>query len=402
MSTPASAPHDVPFLDVVDPKFEFASPEVAHAQATSWYARSPMGLLVLRYAEAQDLLRDPRLNRLGKRFMVMNGVVDGPIYDWFVPMIANQGGADHRRLRGLLNRAFTPRMVSNLQPFIRAIVERLMDRLQTVETCEFVEDFANSLPLAVMCQLLGVPEEDFEVFRDWTTDIGLVFSLAHGGDIPARVEAAVVGLTKYADSLIRSKAEAPGDDLVSAMVAAQQVEHRVSEEELRNLLVTLVFAAHDTTRLQLANAMVTFAEHPDQWQLLARHPELTDQAVEEVIRWCPSTSFLGRVVAVDFDYQGVHLPKETFLMICVVPAQRDPRVFERGDAFDITILRQTPLLQFGVGPHYCLGAALARVELREALPALASRLGPPTVAGPVSWRPPIGLRGPYALPLRFG
>jgi len=402
MSAPVSAPHAVPFLNVVDPEFDFGSPEVAQAQAASWYANSPIGLMVLRYAEAQDLLRDQRLDHNGKRFMETNGIVDGPIYDWFVPMIANHDGAEHRRLRGLVNRAFTPRTVSNLRPFIRVTVEHLIDRLCTVETCEFVEDFANSLPLAVMCQLLGVPEEDFETFRAWTTDIGLVFSLAHGGDIPARVEAAVVGLNAYVDSLIQKKAAAPGDDLVSAMIAAQQVEHRVSEEELRNLLVTLVFGAYDTTRLQLANAMVAFAGHHDQWRLLARYPELTDQAVDEVMRWFPATAMAYRFPTVDFDYRGVRLPKDTFLMVCVVPVQRDPRVFERGDAFDITIPRQTPPVQFGGGPHYCLGAALARTELQEALPALASRLGPPTITGPVSWRPPIGLQGPYALPLRFG
>lgn len=402
MSAPVSTPFDAPFLDVLDPKFDFGSPDVAQAQAVSWYANSPIGLMVLRYAETQELLRDPRLNHNGKRYMEMNGVVDGPIYDLFVPVIVNQDGADHRRLRGLINRAFTPRTISDLRPFIRATVEHLIDRLQTVETCEFVEDFANSLPLAVMCQLLGMPEEDFEVFRAWTTDIGLVFSLAHGGDIRARVEAAVLGLTGYVDSLIRSKTEAPGDDLVSAMIAAQQVEHLVSEEELRNLLVSLVFGAHDTTRLQIANAMIAFADHHDQWQLLAHHPELTDQAVEEVMRWYPAATMSYRFPTMDFEYQGVHLPKESFIMICVVPVQRDPRVFEHGDAFDITIPRQTPPVQFGGGPHYCLGAALARAQLQEGLSALTSRLGPPTIVGPFSCRPTIGLQCPYTLPLRFG
>jgi cytochrome P450 len=167
-----SAPHAVPFLNVVDPKFDFASPEVAQAQAASWYAHSPIGLLVLRYTEAQELLRDPRLDHNGKRFMEMYGIVDGPIYDWFVSMISCHDGASHRRLRGLVNKAFTPRTVSRLQPFIRATAERLIARLRTVETCEFVEDFANSLQLAVMCQLLGVPEEDVETFRDWSTDLG--------------------------------------------------------------------------------------------------------------------------------------------------------------------------------------------------------------------------------------
>lgn len=397
----AAVPNSIPFLNIADPNFDSGSPEVASAREASWYAQSPVGLLVLRYAEIQDLLRDPRLDHNGKGYLELNGVFDGPVYDWFVPMIVNHDGAEHRRLRGLVNRAFTPRMISDLRPFIRAIVERLADRLQTMQTCDFVEDFANSLPLAVMCQLLGVPEEEFERFRTWTTDISLVFSLGQGGDVRARVEAAVVGLNEYADSLIRAKTAAPADDLISALTAAQ-TEHRVSAEELRNLVVTLVFAAHDTTRHQLSNAMVAFADHHDQWRLLGSQPELTEQAVDEVMRWYPASNTLYRSPTTDFDYQGVHLAKGTFLTMCLIPAQRDPRVFERGDTFDITVPRSAPTLQFGGGPHYCLGAALARAELREALPALASRLGPPTIVGPVSWRPPLGVQGPHALPLRFG
>src|SRR5215470_18452007 len=190
-----SVPNDVPFLNVVDPKFRFSNPEVALAQARSWYAESPIGLLVLRYAEAQELLRDPRLTFNGKTYLEKNGIFDGPIYDWLVPMISSRNGDDHRRLRGLVNRAFTPRMINNLRPFIRAIAEHLTDHLVTVRSCEFVDDFANKLPMAVMCRLLGVPEEDFDKFRTWTSDITFVFSLAHGGDLQARVEAAVVGLT---------------------------------------------------------------------------------------------------------------------------------------------------------------------------------------------------------------
>jgi cytochrome P450 len=401
LTSPSASPA-IPFLDIFDPNFDSGSAEVARAREASWYAQSPLGLLVLRYAQIQELLKDPRLDHNGKGYMEMNGVFDGPIFDWFVPMIVNQDGAEHRRLRGLVNRAFTPRMISDLRPFIRATVERLADRLRAMRTCEFVEDFANSLPLAVMCQLLGVPEKDFESFRAWTTDISLVFSLGQDDGVRARVEAAVIGLNEYAESLIQDKAAAPADDLVSALVEAQRVEHRVSAEELRNLVVTLVFAAHDTTRHQLSNAMVAFADHPDQWRLLGNHPELAEQAVEEVMRWCPASNTAYRCAAVDFDYQGLHLTKGTFLTMCVIPAQRDPRAFENGDAFDISIRRSTPTLQFGGGPHYCLGAALARAELCEALPALATRLGPPTIIGPLSWRPPLGVLGPHALPLRFG
>jgi cytochrome P450 len=333
--------------------------------------------------------------------MEMNGVFEGPAYDWFVPMIVNHDGEDHRRLRGLVNKAFTPRMINNLRPFIRANAEEFAEHLASSEESDFVEEFANKLPLAVMCRMLGVPPEDYETFRTWTTDLGLVFSLSAGNDVRLRVESAVLGLNDYVDGLVRSKRDDPADDLISALVAAQAEDGRVSQEELRNLLVTLVFAAHDTTRHQLANAMVAFAAHPDQWVLLGERPELADQAVDEVIRWLPSVGTVYRFAGEDFDYQELRIERDAYLTICTILAQRDPRVFDDGDRFDCTVRREVGPLQFGGGPHHCLGAALARTELSEALPVLAGRLSPPTVVGRLSWRGPIGIRGPERLPLSF-
>lgn len=399
MSTPTET---APFLDILDPDFNFYSAEVTLAQERNWYANSPLGIVVLRYAEAQELLRDQRLDHNGRGYVEMNGVFDGPIYDWFVPMIVNHDGEHHRRLRGLVSKAFTPRMINNLRPFIRTQAELLADRMGSAEEIEFIEDFANPLPLAVMCELLGVPPEDYDDFRVWTTDIGLVFSLAHGGDIRERVEAAIVGLYGYVDSLLDQKRSAPGEDLISALLDALATHPDVSLDELRNLIVTLVFAAHDTTRHQLANALVTFTEHPAQWTLLGRRPELADQAVEEVMRWHPSVTSVYRFAAEDFDYHGLHFTRGAFVMMGTPAVHRDPRVFSNANSFDITRTREALPIQFGGGPHHCLGSALARAELAEALPAMAGRLDPPVVTGPVTWRPTTGIYGPNVLPLRFG
>jgi cytochrome P450 len=398
----AATSSNIPFLNIIDPEFDFRGPEMIAAQNGNWYAESPIGLLVLRYTEAQALLRDQRMNHDGESYLATNGVVDGPIFDWFVAMIVNHDGEHHRRLRGLVNKAFTPRMVNNLRPFIRSTAERLVDQVAKADECNFVDDFADPLPLAVLSELLGVPPADHSTFRRWTTDIGLVFSLAHGGDIRARVEAAVTGLYGYVNGLIAEKRVKPGNDLISALVAAQRDDGQVNEEELRNLVVTLVFAAHDTTRHQLSNAMVAFAQHPEQWTLLAQQPDLIGKAVEEVIRWCPSTGSVYRFATEDFEYRGLHLKTGTMVTVLVVPTQRDPHVFPDGHLFDITATRQAAPIQFGAGPHHCLGAALARAELGEALPALTERLGPPIIAGPVAWHPPLGIHGPTTLPLRFG
>jgi cytochrome P450 len=175
----------------------------------------------------------------------------------------------------------------------------------------------------------------------------------------------------------------------------------VSAAELRNLVVTLVFAAHDNTRDQFGNALVAFAEYPEQWTLLGEHPDLSAQATEEVIRWGPSATTLFRFAAQDFAYQGLPIARDSFLMVGAAIAQRDPRVYLDGHSFDITIRRKEYPVQFGGGPHHCLGAALARAELSEALPVLARRLKPPRIAGPVTWKPAIGIHGPSRLPLSF-
>jgi cytochrome P450 len=390
-----------PFLDVTDPHFDFHSAEVVDARERSWYAESPIGILVLRYAQAQELLRDQRLTHNGKGYMELNGVFDGPVYDWFVPAIVNQDGERHRLLRGLVGNVFTPRMIHKLRPFIRAQAEQLAEQVADAGEVEFVEEVATPLPFVVMCELLGVPREDYAEFRRWSSDIGLVFSLAHGGDIAKRVEAAVIGLYQYADSLLHKKKTAPVDDLISGLVAAQESESLIGWEELRNLVVSLVFAAHDTGRHQLAKAVATFAEYPDQWTLLGQRPELAAQAVEEVMRWSPAVTNVYRFAEEGFEYDGLHVTEGTFLTLCVPTVQRDPLVFPTGQSFDITAVREAGVLQFGSGPHYCLGAALARAELSETLPVFASRLTPPVITGPVTWSPPLGLHGPETLPVRF-
>ncbi|BFU45519.1 cytochrome P450 [Krasilnikovia sp. MM14-A1004] len=391
---------DLPFLDITAPDFRFDSPAVAAAREASWCATTPMGLIVLRYAEMHQLLRDPRLAQNGERYLDLMGISDGPLYDWFVPMILHRQGTDHLRLRRLVSKAFAPRMIEDLRPFMRDAAAELTGALADRDECEFMADFADPMPVRVMSALLGVPAEDYDLFRRWSTDVGLVFSF-NLPQVRSRVEEAVVGLHAYVDSLIEQRRADPRDDLLSALIAAEESGERLSTRDLRNLAVTLVFAGHDTTRNQLGLALVTFAAHPDQWRLLGARPELVPQAVEEVMRWSPSVPTNFRFAVEDLDLYGVHVPAGTFLMLGTQAASRDPRVHSDGDRFDITLARETPHLTFGGGPHFCLGAATARAEIAESLSALTSRLGPPSITAPVPWRPPTALYGPESLPLRF-
>ncbi|GAA1799176.1 cytochrome P450 [Planosporangium flavigriseum] len=395
---------DAPFLDVTDPKFRFDSPAVAEARELSWYAKTPLGLLVLRYAEAQGVLRDLRFAPSGERYLALQGISEGPLYDWFVSIILHRTGDDHLRLRRLVTKAFTPRMMEGFRPFMRdrasQLAERIAARTSTTGECEFMDEFADPLPVAVMCELLGVPAEDYHLFRRWSTDVGLVFSF-NLADVHTRAEAAVIGLYEYLDRLIALRRAEPRDDLLSALIAAEETGDRLSTDELRNLAVALVFAAHDTTRNQLGHAMVAFAAHPDQWHLLGKRPELATQAVEEVMRWAPTVPTTFRFALEDVQLNGVDLPAGSFVLVCAQAANRDPRVFPGGSRLDITRQLEAAHLTFGGGPHYCLGAATARTEIAAALSVLTSRFDPPSHAGPVAWRAPTGLYGPERLPLRF-
>lgn len=392
---------DIPFLDIFAPEFSFEDPAVAEARRESWYARTPRGIVVLRHEEASELLRDRRLVKGPERYLAWHNVSEGPFYDWWTSMLSSQPPADHSRIRGLVNKAFTPRAVERLRPFMRATADSLAERIEPEQTCEFVAAFADPLPAYVMCALLGVPAEDYDTFHRCSRGIGLAYSRDLSTHLP-EVEAALVALSDYVGPLIAERRERLGDDLLSRLIQAEEAGEKLTTEELRNLVLLLVWAGQDTTARQIGRALLAFAEHPDQWTLLANRPELALQAVDETLRWSPQSRSMIRFAASDVEYRGVHIAEGSMVSLCVVTANRDPAAFERAENFDITVAREARHLAFSAGIHYCLGVSVARLEMAEGLVALTSRFGPPVVAGPVRWRPPVALiQGPDALPVRF-
>ncbi|MYS86623.1 cytochrome P450 [Embleya scabrispora] len=393
----------VPFLDITVPDFVWDSPEVAEARERSWVAETPLGLLVLRYAEAHSLSRDARLVSGFRDVVDLVGPGEGLVRDFMRDFMQSLEGPDHRRLRGLVTHAFTARRIAALQPFVRATAERLADELAAGGERDFVDAFADPLPAAVVCELLGFPPADYATVGRWCRNTNLVLALGPDQSRVAEVEEGLAGMYDYFDTVIRERQAKPGDDLFSDILRAEQEDGALDDRELRTLIATLLVAGYQTTSHQLGHAMVAFAAHPEQWWLLREQPDLVTQAVEEVLRWCPTTTVVAtKSAAEDFSVNGYPISKGTPVWLCAHSAQRDPLVFEGGDAFDITVRREASPLAFGGGAHYCLGAALARVELAEAFAALAARLGPPEVAGPITWRPSTGVSGPDLLPLRFG
>jgi cytochrome P450 len=395
----AVAPDQVPYLDILAPDFRPDAPEVIAAREANWYARTPLGIAVLRYEQVSELLSDRRFAHMLAEGLRALGVSSGPLYDWVTSSIINTEGADHSRLRRLVSKAFTPRAVAALRPRMREVATQLVDQFAAAGRCEFMSDFADLYSTRIICEMLAVPAEQQADFRRWADLLSLTFSpevVQHR----KQIEAALAELYQTVDVLVEYRRNQPGPDLLSALIAAEEAGDRLSARELQLMVSVLLFAGHDTTRTQLGGAMALFIDHPQQWRLLAERPELAEQATDEVLRVAPVTSLSGRTATQTLTFRGLEIPAGTTIFMVTYPANTDPTVFGTA-AFDITARRPAPQLTFGGGIHYCLGAALAKAEIAEALPILARRMHDPELAEPVQWRPHSGPSGPRRLLVRF-
>jgi cytochrome P450 len=232
---------DIALFDILDPAFRVDSPEVRAAADAGWWARTPIGIAVLRYQECLALLRDWRLRHGSLDRLAAYGVTSGLFTDWLRTMLLNLEGHPHQRQRRLVSKAFTQRSVDMLRPFMRAKAHELIDGVAGNGSCEFMTAFADPYPAWVIAELLGIPAERFAAFLGWATDMGLGFSPAAAAE-QDRIDAAVAGLYACCDELIAKRRENPGDDLISALIAAETDGESLSTDELRVLVNTLVFA----------------------------------------------------------------------------------------------------------------------------------------------------------------
>jgi hypothetical protein len=391
---------DAPFVDIFSQEFQTDPvPVVLRLREESWLARTPIGGIVIGRAQVQSLLADRRLRSSVLDFFVLQGVSEGPLYERMQHSLLALEGQDHTRLRKLVSPAFTPRAVDIHRPVMGEILTTLLSQLPASGRCEFMAEIADHYPIQVMCHLLGVAADDHEDFARWNRAItwALSFQL---GEHREEVEWGMAHMMEYVRSLVEDRRRHPRQDLVTALVQAEEEGDRLSDEELLSMIGGLLFAGYDTTRNQLGLAMWLFAEHPSQWSLLADRPELASNAVEEVMRFCGAVAIAPRVVAEDFEFEGYRLAPGTLLSLSTSSANHDPTVYDAPQVFDIAAVRQ-PQLTFGGGPHYCLGASLARAEMQEALPVLARRMPGLVLDGEPTWRPPFGIFGPETLPIKF-
>jgi cytochrome P450 len=363
-----------------------------------WLAASEIATFVLDREAASFFLRTRSATFPGMKIAELFGVEDGPLFEEMKRNILHVNGDDHRRLRNLVNPAFTPRAADRWRPAMREFLERLWEPVAESGACELVESFAKPYPAMTVATVMGAPLEDAARLYDWSLWIQRQFDAPSLMSERERIERAVEEFYEYAGALLDERRSSPGDDLISTLIEAEADGDRLSDVELVNLVLNVLVGGVDTTQSQLAQAIRLFAEHPDQWELLADRPELAPQAVEEVVRYEPITPFTARILLEDVEYRDVVFPKDTVLMVSAVTANREPDA----EDFDITADRSDAKpLTFGAGPHYCLGANLARAELQEALVFLAPRMRELALDGPPAFGSVHGIYGLDSLPIRF-
>jgi cytochrome P450 len=374
---------------------------MSELRAESRLAASELGYFVLDREAAAFFLRTKSATFPGMRIAEMFGVEEGPLLEEMRRNILHINGDAHRRLRNLVNPAFTPRAADRWRPAMREFLEQLWAPLAGGRSCEFVGAFAKPYPSLTIATVMGAPLEDAPKLYEWSNLIQRQFdphSLMNERDLIVR---ACEQFYEWAGALIERRRDDPGDDLISTLIEAEQEGDRLSDVECMNLVLNVLVGGVDTTQSQLAHGLRVFASHPDQWELLASRPELAAAAVEELLRYEPITPFTARLLHEEVEYRDVVFPADTVVMVCSFTGNRDG-VGDDPEAFDITADRgDAKPLTFGAGIHYCLGANLARAELQEALSFLPARMQGLALDGEPELGSIHGIYGLERLPLRW-
>jgi hypothetical protein len=366
---------------------------------------TPLGLYVAsRHADITTILRDKRfgkdfVGRMTRRYGPQ--ILEEPVYRSMSHWMLQQDPPDHGRLRGLVVRAFTARRVEDMRPRIQEIVDGIIDRVEARGQMDLIADFAFRLPVIVICDMLGIPVEDREVFFASSRDGGRLLDLAPlTSDEIKQQNASNLATVEYFHRLFELRRREPGNDLTTQLVHAEEEGNKLSNEELTANIILLFGAGHETTVNLIGNGLLALHRNPDQLRLLQSDPSLAANAVEELLRYDSSVQVTGRTTIEDVDdIGGIPLAKGQSVVCLLGSANRDPAVYPDPDRLDITRADVRPL-SFGGGIHYCLGAQLARIEGEVAIATLLRRL--PNLrlddADHPDWRQTFVLRGLNKLP----
>ena len=328
--------------------------------------------LITRYEEAKAMLADPTLRKnhaLLDQMMRTNLVEGGhvrPFADELVQHMLNTDAPDHTRLRRMVSKAFTARRIEQLRPRVEQITEELLDAMAAGEQVDILHAFAFSLPIVVICEVLGVPVHDRDDFQRWAVTI-------NGAAGEQQTHEASTAMVDYFARLIALKREQPGEDMLSALIAVREDDDRLSESELISMAFLLLIAGHETTGNMIGNGILALLTNPDQLAALKADPSLLPGAIEEFMRFDgPVNVSTFRITTAPVEIGGVPIPANSLLIAGFGSANRDENRFAGADRLDIT-RQHNSHLGFGHGAHYCLGAQLARLEAEIAFRGLLDR-----------------------------
>jgi cytochrome P450 len=364
---------------------------------------SALGFWVLtRYDDVVAALRDPRLAKEAIASFVA-ARFGAPVPAMGLSML-DRDPPDHTRLRGLVSKAFTPRVVEGLRPRIQQIVDGLLDGVTARGSMDLIEEFAYPIPVIVICEMLGVPVEDHERFKGWSLDIARGLDLIWLGpesEVGRRSVAARQSLAEYFRGLIAQRRAAPRGDLLSGLIAAEEAGDKLNEVELLATCILLLIAGHETTVNLIGNGTLALLRHRDQLQRLQRDPGLIAGAIEELLRFDGPVQRTARIPSEDIVIGGRTIAKGEMVMPFIGAADRDPVQFPDPDRLDIG-RADNRHIAFGWGIHFCLGAPLARIEGQIAISTLVRRMPKLELAtAQPEYRQSLTLRGLKALPVRF-
>lgn len=367
--------------------------QLRHEDPVHW--NLPGVWLLSRYADAVRMLRHPRMSsdfRNSELFEMFQQMTGGSPMDEREPSMLFRDPPDHTRLRKLVSQAFSVRVIDAMRPFIDRTVDRLLDGFEGRDQVELIGDLAHPLPVVVICEMLGVPAQDQELFTRWSDDLVHTLDPMIGPDVIERATESELAFDSYFHTLIADRRRAPRDDLLSALIAAEEEGERLSEEELLRTLILLLVAGHETTMNLISNGTLALLRNRDQLRLLQDDPSMMRGAIEELLRFDAPVQLTGRIPLEDMDFGGKTIRKGQQVVALVGAANRDPAQFEEPDRLD---LRRVDVrhVAFGGGIHFCLGATLARTEGQIAIGSLIRRFPKLDLAGEADWRDTVTLRG---------
>jgi cytochrome P450 len=380
-------------------------PALAALREASPFAEFDGKLVVAgRHADCSAVLRHPNASSERNQSLLAAGasrrVRERPSFLSLDP-------PDHTRLRRLVSKAFTPRMIARLEPRIRAVTGELLTAAADAGELELVGQLAYPLPVRIISEMLGVPIEDHPRFAGWSARLAHSLQPGFGVDSDAaasRAEAAQIASDEFAEyfrGLIAARRARPAADLLSDLIRAEDNGEMLTEDELIATCVLLLVAGHETTVGLISNAILALLRHPDQLALIAAHPDLAADAVEETLRYDAPVQMTARVARGGMQVGDIDAADGALVLLLLAAAGRDPAAFAEPDRFDLR-RGATGHLAFAAGPHFCLGAPLARLEATTAVRAFATRLTRPELdADSLAYKPNFNLRGPQRLVVRF-